>query len=75
MTFRVVCDGEEETGGDAIIRLDSDDGPAGLRDPRRLDEAAQPAGLVVATRGLVALDLEVRTGERDLHSGHYGGTP
>jgi acetylornithine deacetylase/succinyl-diaminopimelate desuccinylase-like protein len=30
--------------------------------------------LVVATRGLVALDLTVRTGERDLHSGHYGGT-
>ena len=30
--------------------------------------------LVVATRGLVALDLDVRTGDRDLHSGHYGGT-
>ena len=30
--------------------------------------------LVVATRGLVALDLDVQTGERDLHSGHYGGT-
>jgi acetylornithine deacetylase/succinyl-diaminopimelate desuccinylase-like protein len=30
--------------------------------------------LVLATRGLVALDVDVRTGERDLHSGHYGGT-
>ena len=28
VTFRVVCDGEEETGGDAIIRfLERDDGP------------------------------------------------
>jgi acetylornithine deacetylase/succinyl-diaminopimelate desuccinylase-like protein len=76
VTFRVVCDGEEETGGDAIIRfLDSDDGPAdacvildGWMKRRNRPE------LVVATRGLVALDLEVRTGERDLHSGHYGGT-
>ena len=76
VTFRVVCDGEEETGGDAIIRfLDSDDGRAdacvildGWMKRRNRPE------LVVATRGLVALDLEVRTGERDLHSGHYGGT-
>lgn len=76
VTFRVVCDGEEETGGDAIIRfLDADDGPAdacvildGWMKRRNRPE------LVVATRGLVALDLEVRTGERDLHSGHYGGT-
>jgi acetylornithine deacetylase/succinyl-diaminopimelate desuccinylase-like protein len=30
--------------------------------------------ICVAARGLVALDLDVRTGERDLHSGHYGGT-
>jgi acetylornithine deacetylase/succinyl-diaminopimelate desuccinylase-like protein len=76
VTVRVVCDGEEETGGDAIIRfLDSDDGPAdacvildGWMKRRNRPE------LVVATRGLVALDLDVRTGERDLHSGHYGGT-
>jgi acetylornithine deacetylase/succinyl-diaminopimelate desuccinylase-like protein len=76
VTFRVVCDGEEETGGDAISRfLDSDDGPAdacvcldGWMKTRNTPE------LVVATRGLVALDLDVQTGDRDLHSGHYGGT-
>jgi acetylornithine deacetylase/succinyl-diaminopimelate desuccinylase-like protein len=76
VTFRVVCDGEEETGGDAIIRyLETDDGPIdacvvldGWMKTRNTPE------FVVATRGLVALDVEVRTGERDLHSGHYGGT-
>jgi acetylornithine deacetylase/succinyl-diaminopimelate desuccinylase-like protein len=76
VTFRVVCDGEEETGGDAIVRfLDADDGPVdacvvldGWMKRRNSPE------FVVATRGLVALDVEVRTGDRDLHSGHYGGT-
>jgi acetylornithine deacetylase/succinyl-diaminopimelate desuccinylase-like protein len=76
VTFRVVCDGEEETGGDAIGRfLEADEGPAdacvaldGWMKRRNRPE------LVVATRGLVALDLELRTGDRDLHSGHYGGT-
>ncbi len=76
VTFRVVCDGEEETGGDAISRfLDDDD--------RRVDACVVLDGwmktrntpeLVVATRGLVALDVDVKTGDRDLHSGHYGGT-
>jgi acetylornithine deacetylase/succinyl-diaminopimelate desuccinylase-like protein len=76
VTFRVVCDGEEETGGDAIIRfLEGDSRPIdacvvldGWMKRRNSPE------FVVATRGLVALDVEVRTGERDLHSGHYGGT-
>ncbi len=76
VTFRVVCDGEEETGGNAIIRfLERDDGPVdacvvldGWMKRRNSPE------FVVATRGLVALDVEVRTGDRDLHSGHYGGT-
>jgi acetylornithine deacetylase/succinyl-diaminopimelate desuccinylase-like protein len=76
VTFRIVCDGEEETGGDAILRfLESDDGAVdacvvldGWMKTRNTPE------FVVATRGLVALDVEVRTGERDLHSGHYGGT-
>ncbi len=76
VTFRVVCDGEEETGGDAINRfLRSDDAAVdacvvldGWMKTRNTPE------FVVATRGLVALDVVVRTGERDLHSGHYGGT-
>lgn len=76
VSFRVVCDGEEETGGDAISRfLTTDQDPVdacvifdGWMKRRNMPE------LVVATRGLVALDLEVRTGARDLHSGHYGGT-
>jgi acetylornithine deacetylase/succinyl-diaminopimelate desuccinylase-like protein len=76
VTFRVVCDGEEETGGDAITRfLERDEEPVdaclvldGWMKRRNSPE------FVVATRGLVALDIEVRTGERDLHSGHYGGT-
>jgi acetylornithine deacetylase/succinyl-diaminopimelate desuccinylase-like protein len=76
LTFRIVCDGEEETGGDAIVRfLEADDGRAdacvvldGWMKRRNRPE------FVVATRGLVALDVVVQTGERDLHSGHYGGT-
>ena len=76
VTFHVVCDGEEETGGDAINRfLTGDEEPVdacvvldGWMKRRNVPE------LVVASRGLVALDLDVQTGERDLHSGHYGGT-
>jgi acetylornithine deacetylase/succinyl-diaminopimelate desuccinylase-like protein len=76
VTFRVVSDGEEETGGDAIVRfLETHEAPVdacvvldGWMKTRNTPE------FVVATRGLVALDVEVRTGERDLHSGHYGGT-
>jgi acetylornithine deacetylase/succinyl-diaminopimelate desuccinylase-like protein len=76
VTFRIVCDGEEETGGDAINRfLASDQGAVdacvifdGWMKRRNSPE------FVIATRGLVAMDVEVRTGDRDLHSGHYGGT-
>ena len=74
--FRVVCDGEEETGGNAIIRfLEQDAEPVdacvvfdGWMKTRNTPE------FVVASRGLVAFDVEVQTGDRDLHSGHYGGT-
>lgn len=76
VSFRVVCDGEEETGGDAIRRFLAADGGRidacvvfdGWMKRRNVPE------LCIAARGLVVLDLEVQTGERDLHSGHYGGT-
>ncbi|HWG57254.1 MAG TPA: M20/M25/M40 family metallo-hydrolase [Gaiellaceae bacterium] len=70
----VVADGEEEVGGtrawewlrehaagaDAAIVFD---GPSDSGAPE----------LVLATRGLVAVDVVVTTGAVDLHSGHYGG--
>jgi acetylornithine deacetylase/succinyl-diaminopimelate desuccinylase-like protein len=72
---RVACDGEEETGGHSIVDfLASDergadacvifDGPMPKRDVPAFE---------VGTRGLVYFHVRVRTGERDLHSGLYGG--
>jgi acetylornithine deacetylase/succinyl-diaminopimelate desuccinylase-like protein len=46
VNVRVLVEGEEETGGDAVVGL----------------------------RGIINLDLEVRTAARDLHSGVYGGS-
>jgi acetylornithine deacetylase/succinyl-diaminopimelate desuccinylase-like protein len=74
--FRIACDGEEESGGDAIVRFldaDRDAADACVVFDGWMKRRNRPE-LVLATRGLVALDLEVRTGDRDLHSGHYGGT-
>jgi acetylornithine deacetylase/succinyl-diaminopimelate desuccinylase-like protein len=75
VNLRIVCDGEEETGGDTIVRFITED-------ERGADAAVVFDGwmkqrntpeFITASRGLVALDIECRTGERDLHSGHYGG--
>jgi acetylornithine deacetylase/succinyl-diaminopimelate desuccinylase-like protein len=76
VNLRVVCDGEEESAGDAIVRFLE-------RDERGADAAVVLDGwmkrwghpeICTTTRGIVSADLELRTGERDLHSGHYGGT-
>jgi acetylornithine deacetylase/succinyl-diaminopimelate desuccinylase-like protein len=74
VNIRVVSDGEEEVGGQSIVEfLEGDERGAdccvifdGGMERREL-----PA-LSVATRGLAAFNLRVRTGERDLHSGMYG---
>lgn len=75
VNLRFACDGEEEIGGHTIV------------DWLGVDERGANAGIIfdggmvridvpqfsLSTRGLIAFDLKVTTGERDLHSGMYGG--
>jgi acetylornithine deacetylase/succinyl-diaminopimelate desuccinylase-like protein len=74
VNVRVASDGEEEVGGDSIVDWV-------LRDERGADvcvifdggmERRDVPQFCTGTRGLVAFDLDVRTGRRDLHSGMYG---
>ena len=75
VNIRVACDGEEEIGGHSIVEfLEEDDRGAdaciifdgGMTRPEQPEFA-------LATRGLVGYHVKVRTGERDMHSGYYGG--
>jgi acetylornithine deacetylase/succinyl-diaminopimelate desuccinylase-like protein len=75
VNVRVVCDGEEETGGLEVVDFIE-------RDERGADAAVifdsamlRPGAPVfhTATRGMVYFHVRVRTGERDLHSGVFGG--
>jgi acetylornithine deacetylase/succinyl-diaminopimelate desuccinylase-like protein len=75
VNVRFVCDGEEETGGQSVLGYLA-------RDERGADVAVIfDSGMIardvpafnVTTRGLVYFHLTLRSGERDLHSGHYGG--
>jgi acetylornithine deacetylase/succinyl-diaminopimelate desuccinylase-like protein len=75
VNVRVASDGEEETGGDSIVRfLDADERGA---DACLIFDSVMPAdGLPafdIGTRGIVYYHVSVRTGERDLHSGLFGG--
>lgn len=74
VNIRIACDGEEEIGGKSIVNwLAEDDrgGDACVIFDGGFAERGVPA-FAIATRGLVAFDIDVRTGERDLHSGLYG---
>jgi acetylornithine deacetylase/succinyl-diaminopimelate desuccinylase-like protein len=71
----IVCDGEEEIGGDSVARwLEAT--------PTRYDACVVFDGAFVApgrpalttgTRGIVQGHARIRTGRRDVHSGLYGG--
>jgi acetylornithine deacetylase/succinyl-diaminopimelate desuccinylase-like protein len=75
VNLRFACDGEEEIGGTTIVDyLRADDGGAnaGIIFDGGMLRQDLPA-FDLATRGLIAFDVKVKTGARDLHSGMYGG--
>jgi acetylornithine deacetylase/succinyl-diaminopimelate desuccinylase-like protein len=74
VNLRIAFDGEEEVGGTSISGfVSSDEGPADacLILDGGMTERDKPE-FTVATRGLVAFDINVRTGPSDLHSGLFG---
>jgi acetylornithine deacetylase/succinyl-diaminopimelate desuccinylase-like protein len=75
VNVRVACDAEEETGGHQIVDFLAAD-ERGADAAIIFDSGMTTRGAPefnVATRGLVYYHLVLRTGERDLHSGVYGG--
>jgi acetylornithine deacetylase/succinyl-diaminopimelate desuccinylase-like protein len=75
VNLRIAFDGEEEVGGHTIADwVTEDEGGADacvIFDGGMLRRDVPTIEL--ATRGLVGVDVKVQTGERDLHSGMYGG--
>jgi acetylornithine deacetylase/succinyl-diaminopimelate desuccinylase-like protein len=75
VNVRFACDGEEETGGHQIVDYLAGD-ERGAEAALIFDSGMTTRGVpefAVATRGLVYFHLTVRTGDRDLHSGLFGG--
>jgi acetylornithine deacetylase/succinyl-diaminopimelate desuccinylase-like protein len=76
VNVRVLIEGAEETGADDVNRwVEADERGADCAivfDSGMLD--AETPALTVATRGMVFAHVTVRTGERNAHSGMYGGT-
>jgi len=75
VNLRFACDGEEEIGGHTIVdylKIDEQGANAGIIFDGGMVRMDVPA-FSLATRGLIAFDVKVTTGERDLHSGMYGG--
>jgi acetylornithine deacetylase/succinyl-diaminopimelate desuccinylase-like protein len=75
VNVRFVCDGEEETGGHSVVDFLAQD--ERLADACVIFDGGMPTrglpAFYIGVRGIVYLHVHVRTGERDLHSGVYGG--
>jgi acetylornithine deacetylase/succinyl-diaminopimelate desuccinylase-like protein len=75
VNVRFCCDGEEETGGHSIVEfLEADErgADAAIIFDSGMIRRDVPA-FNLATRGLAYFHVTLRTGDRDLHSGVYGG--
>ena len=75
VNLRFTCDGEEETGGHSIVDFLAEDergADAAVIFDSDMVARGRPA-FNIATRGLCYFHVTVRTGEKDLHSGMYGG--
>jgi acetylornithine deacetylase/succinyl-diaminopimelate desuccinylase-like protein len=75
VNVRVVCDGEEETGGHSIVDFlgtDERGADACIIFDSDMPRYGLPA-FNIGTRGLAYFHIRLRTGERDLHSGIFGG--
>ena len=71
----VVSDGEEEVGGESVVRWLEADGTrydAALIFDSDMVARGRPA-LTTAVRGVMTGRVRVQTGTRDVHSGMYGG--
>ena len=74
INIRIASDGEEEVGGQSIVEFlqqDERGADACVIFDGAMERRDLPA-ISVATRGLAAFNLRVKTGQRDLHSGMYG---
>ncbi len=75
VNVRFACDGEEEIGGHTIvdwIAQDERGADAAVIFDAGMPKRGQPA-FYIATRGVCYFHIKIRTGDRDLHSGSFGG--
>jgi acetylornithine deacetylase/succinyl-diaminopimelate desuccinylase-like protein len=75
VNVRFTCDGEEESGGHSItdfLEADERGADACVIFDGNMLAPGKPA-FFIATRGIAYFHVRVRTGEKDLHSGVFGG--
>src|SRR3954467_5330207 len=76
VNVRVLVEGEEEIGSAAVaewIRADTRGADAAIVFDSDMADERTPA-ITIGLRGIVQANISVRVGERDLHSGIYGGS-